>query len=33
LPGPLSAYEPRDRGSQDERSSRREEVHRNTDVD
>ena len=33
LPGPLSAYEPRGRGSQDERSSRREEVYRNSDVD
>ena len=33
LPGPLSAYEPRNRGSQDERSSRKEEVHRKTDVD
>src|SRR6266699_5367984 len=32
LPGPLSAYEPRGRGSQDERSSRREEVYRNSDV-
>src|SRR5947207_6834523 len=33
LPGPLSAHEPRGRGSQDERSSRKKEVHRNTDVD
>jgi membrane protein DedA with SNARE-associated domain len=33
MPGPLSASEPRGRGSQDERSSRKEEVHRNTDVD
>jgi len=33
LPGPLSAYEQRGTGSQDERSSRKEEVHRNTDVD
>src|SRR5229473_4986481 len=33
LPGPLSAYEPRGRGPQDERRSRRKEVHHNTDVD
>src|SRR2546422_5140480 len=33
LPGPLSAYEPRGRSSQDERRSRREEAHRKTDVD
>jgi len=33
LPGPLSAYEPRGRSSQDEGRSRREEVHRKTDVD
>src|SRR5438270_1440095 len=33
LPGPLSTHEPRGRGSQDERRSRRKEVHRNTDVD
>ena len=33
LPGPLSAYEPRGRGSQDEHRSGREEVHRNTDVE
>jgi len=33
LPGPLSAYEPRPRGPQDERRSRRKEVRRNTDVD
>jgi hypothetical protein len=33
LPGPLSAYEPRPRGSQDERRSRRKEGHRTTDVD
>ena len=33
LPGPLSTHESRDGGSQDERSSRKEEVHRNTDVD
>src|SRR5216683_935049 len=33
LPGPLSDYEPRGRGSQDEHSSRKEEVRRNTDVE
>src|SRR5947209_14716202 len=33
LPGPLSAYEQRGRDSQDEHRSRKEEVHRNTDVD
>ena len=33
LPGPLSTHEPGDGGSQDKRSSRKEEVHRNTDVD
>ena len=33
LPGPLSDYEQRGRDSQDEHRSRKEEVHRNTDVD